>query len=123
MLATSLERWLAENAPCASRKAAQQNFRHPSINPFFGFHMGLMWRKPSIQRPDLRLGYLLNLSILVSRGIETKRDSLSNGERTGKSSCLKSRLLSRFVASRRETSDHAGISPLVTGMTEGESPV
>ena len=51
-------------------------------------------RKPSGSRPELRLGYPLNLSILVSGGIETKKDSLSNGERTGKSSRRKS---GRFV--------------------------
>ena len=122
-MATSLERWLTENALCASRKAALQDFDVSSSFPTLKSTWVLHGDSPSISRPDLRLGYLLNLSILVSRGIETKRDSLSNGERTGKSSCLKSRLLSRFVASRRETSDHAGISPLVTGMTEGESPV
>ena len=46
--------------------------------------------RPSVSRPELRLGYPLNLSILVSGGIETKKDSPSNGERTGKSSRLKS---------------------------------
>ena len=90
-MATSVARWLTENALCASRKAALQDFDASSFVPSLEIHMGLMWRlSPSISRPDLRLGYLLNLSILVSRGIETKRDSLSNGERTGKSSCLKS---------------------------------
>ena len=57
-----------------------------SLNP----HRSYVALAPSISRPDLRLGYLLNLSILVSRGIENKYDSPSNGERTGKSSCLKS---------------------------------
>ena len=54
--------------------------------------MGLTWLhpEPSVSRPELRLGYPLNLSILVSGGIETKQDSLSNGERTGKSSRRKS---------------------------------
>jgi len=33
---------------------------------------------------------LLNLSILISRGKETNRDSLSSGERTGNSPSLKS---------------------------------
>ena len=58
-----------------------------------GCHVGPAWRKPSGSRPELRLGYPLNLSILVSGGIETKQDSLSNGERTGKSSRRKSGLL------------------------------
>ena len=55
-------------------------------------NMGPAWpfTRPSISRPELRLGYPLNLSILVSGGIETKQDSPSNGERTGKSSRLKS---------------------------------
>ena len=56
--------------------------------------MGPTWLRPSVSRPELRLGYPLNLSILVSGGIETKKDSLSNGERTGKSSRRKS---GRFV--------------------------
>ena len=35
--------------------------------------------------PQLRQGYPLNLSILLSGGKETNQDSPSNGERTGKS--------------------------------------
>lgn len=35
--------------------------------------------------PEIRRDYPLNLSILVSGGRETNEDSLSNGERTGKS--------------------------------------
>lgn len=40
--------------------------------------------------PQIRRDYLLNLSISISRGKETNKDSPSNGERSGKSSSLKS---------------------------------
>ena len=36
-------------------------------------------------RPQVRRGHPLNLSISISGGKETNKDSLSNGERTGKS--------------------------------------
>ena len=72
-----------------SRNAAQRNFGCGHVSRP-RCHMSPAWRKPAGSRPELRLGYLLNLSILVSRGIETKQDSLSNGERTGKSSRRKS---------------------------------
>ena len=36
-------------------------------------------------RPQIRRDYPLNLSILISGGKETNKDSLSNGERKGKS--------------------------------------
>jgi hypothetical protein len=39
-------------------------------------------------RPQVGCGYPLNLSISLSGGKETKRDSLSNGERTGKRPAL-----------------------------------
>ena len=65
-------------------------------------------RKPSGSRPELRLGYPLNLSILVSGGKETKRDELSNGERRAQSPYRESGLLvltcgvqSRFQRPRR----------------------
>ena len=38
-----------------------------------------------IHRPELGRGYPLNLSILISGGKENNHDSLSNGERSGKS--------------------------------------
>ena len=44
-------------------------------------------------RPELRLDYPLNLSILVSGGIETEQDLLSNGERTGESSYREAKAL------------------------------
>ena len=40
----------------------------------------------SIERPQLMCDYPLNLSILIRGGKETKWDSLSSGERNGKSS-------------------------------------
>ena len=73
-----------------SRNAFQRNFGASLSLIVLGCHLGPAWRKPSGSRPELRLGYALNLSILVSAGIETKQDSLSNGERTGKSSRRKS---------------------------------
>lgn len=36
-----------------------------------------------VMRPQVRRGYPLNLSISISGGKETNKDSLSNGERTG----------------------------------------
>lgn len=41
-------------------------------------------------QPQIGREYPLNLSILISGGKETNRDSLSNGERSGNSSNLKS---------------------------------
>ena len=41
-------------------------------------------------RPEFRQGYPLNLSISISGGKETNRDSLSNGERKGMSPACKS---------------------------------
>ena len=38
-----------------------------------------------IERPQLMCDYPLNLSILMRGGKETNRDSLSSGERNGKS--------------------------------------
>ena len=73
-----------------SRNAFQRNFGASLSFIVLGCHLGPAWRKPSGSRPELRLGYALNLSILVNAGIETKQDSLSNGERTGKSSRRKS---------------------------------
>jgi hypothetical protein len=41
--------------------------------------------KPTFSRPELRQDYPLNLSISLSGGKETNKDSPSNGERTGNS--------------------------------------
>ena len=49
----------------------------------------LKWGEtPLTTLPEIRRDYPLNLSILVSGGKETNQDSLSNGERTGKSPAL-----------------------------------
>ena len=45
---------------------------------------------PCQSGPRIRPGYPLNLSISISGGKETNKDSLSNGERSGNSSNLKS---------------------------------
>jgi hypothetical protein len=37
----------------------------------------------SLLRPQIRRDYPLNLSILISGGKETNKDTLSNGERKG----------------------------------------
>ena len=44
--------------------------------------------KNSYLRPQSRRDYPLNLSILISGGKETNKDSLSNGERKGMSPAL-----------------------------------
>ena len=48
------------------------------------------WTINSILWPQIRQDYPLNLSILISGGKETNKDSLSNGEWSGNSSNLKS---------------------------------
>ena len=45
---------------------------------------------PLSSEPQIRRDHPLNLSISISGGRETNEDSLSNGERSGKSSSLKS---------------------------------
>ena len=84
--------------------------------------------KPNNWTPELwsqiRLGDPLNLSISISGGKETNRDSLSNGEWSGKSSNLKSHWLPvRIVVSRSVFGEKLGPSPLERGAIEGESPV
>ena len=61
----------------------------------------LSWVRPEFLRktqksifwPQIRRDYPLNLSILISGGKETNKDSPSNGEWSGNSSSLKSPLL------------------------------
>ena len=67
----------------------------------------------------------LNLSILISGGKETNKDSPSNSEWRGKSSSLKSvsQAVDRVVSSRRVASGDPGLSPLEKGIREGENPV
>ena len=54
-------------------------------------------------RPEFRQGHPLNLSISISGGKETNRDSLSNGERTGKSPACKSPALGWRIVVWRST--------------------
>lgn len=75
-------------------------------------------------RPQVRRGYPLNLSISISGGKETYKDSPSNGERTGNSPALKSDgLAARIVVWRSVLCGGPGPSPLERGAREGESPV
>ena len=75
-------------------------------------------------RPQVRRDYPLSLSISISGGKETYKDSLSNGERTGKSPALESGGPAvRIVVWRSVLSDGPGPSPLEGGAGEGESPV
>ena len=75
-------------------------------------------------RPELRLDYPLNLSILVSGGVETEEDSPSNGERIGNSSDQKASSPEHCtVVFRRGASGCPDTSPLATGDIEGEIPV
>ena len=75
-------------------------------------------------RLQVRRGYLLILSISISRGKETYKDSPSNGERTRKSPALKSDgLIIRIVLSRSVFCGGPGPSPQERGAREGESPV
>ena len=67
----------------------------------------------------------LNLSILLRGGKETNKDSLSNGEWSGKSSEWKSFIQTgkRIVIWRRVVSGNRGLSLLEQSTIEGESPV
>ena len=79
--------------------------------------------KPPL-RPQIRRDYPLSLSISISGGKETYKDSPSNGERTGKSPALESGGLAvRIVVWRSVLRDGPGPSPLEGGAGEGESPV
>jgi hypothetical protein len=57
--------------PCSSTRNRNSGLNPPSTPPF--------------SRPELRQDYPLNLSISISGGKETNKDSPSNGERTGNS--------------------------------------
>lgn len=75
-------------------------------------------------RPQVRRGYPLSLSISISGGKETYKDSPSNGERTGNSPALESGgSVVRIVVWRSVLSGGPGPSPLEGGAREGESPV
>ena len=75
-----------ETSQPLSSVAFQRNRRFIHLSPVVRprhLVLGPERRKPFNHRPELRLDYPLNLSILVSGGIETEQDPLSNGERTG----------------------------------------
>ena len=75
-------------------------------------------------RPQVRRDYPLSLSISISGGKETYKDSPSNGERTGNSPALESGgSVVRIVVWRSVLSGGPGPSPLEGGAGEGESPV
>jgi hypothetical protein len=67
--------WLVDGGACACARALLQ------LDP---------WLRNTTIRPEFRQGYPLNLSISISGGKETNRDSLSNGERKGMSPACKS---------------------------------
>ena len=84
--------------------------------------------KPKTDSPfhwsQIRQEYPLNLSILISGGKETNKDSPSNGEWSGKSSNLKShRFPVRIVIWRVVFEGSSSTSPLEQGIIEGENPV
>lgn len=80
--------------------------------------------RPPRLRPQVRRGYPLSLSISISGGKETNKDSPSNGERTGKSPSLESDGHAvRIVAWRSVLSGGPSTSPLEWGTGEGDSPV
>lgn len=64
--------------------------------------------------PQIRRDHLLNLSISISRGKETNKDSPSNGERSGKSSSLKSLAVD---ASELWLGEAAGPWPVLSKLT------
>ncbi|KAK8616860.1 hypothetical protein V6N13_116830 [Hibiscus sabdariffa] len=85
-----------------------------------------MKRWPSVVAPPfaVRRDYPLSLSISISGGKETYKDSLSNGERIGNSPASESvALCVRIVVWRSVLSGGPGPSPLERGAGEGESPV
>ncbi|KAF3617223.1 hypothetical protein FXO38_34100 [Capsicum annuum] len=75
-------------------------------------------------RPQGRRDYPLSLSISISGGKETYKDSLSNGERTGNNPALElGSSVVRIVVWRSVLSGGSRPSPLEGGASEGESPV
>ena len=78
------------------RAACSLNRRLNSLLSFWQCFKSLLpfsKEKPQHHWPQIRQDYPLNLSILISGGKETNKDSLSNGEWSGNSSSLKSLLL------------------------------
>ena len=79
-----------------------------------------------LPEPQIRRDHPLNLSISISGGRETNQDSPSNGERSGKSSSLKSPVLvcRRIVAGRGSRARAGAVKvDLERHVGEGESPV
>ena len=73
--------------------------------------------------PQISRDYPLNLSILISGGKETNKDSLSNGEWSGKSSNLKSAAETRLNCSLEMRFPSHEQSSLEEDIIEGENPV
>ena len=65
--------------------------------------------------PQIRQDYPLNLSILISGGKETNKDSLSNGEWSGNGSSLKSLLLATANCSLEKRFPGGSILPKLLG--------
>ncbi|KAL0641942.1 hypothetical protein Bca4012_103155 [Brassica carinata] len=76
----------------------------------------------SSTRPQVRRDHPLSLSISISGGKETNKDSLSNGERTGRAQLENRASWRRIVVWRSVLSDGPGPSSLERGAREGESP-
>src|ERR1044072_2736564 len=71
-------------------------------------------------RPQVRRGYPLSLSISISGGRETNKDSLRNGERTGKSPPRESVALRRLDCSLEKRPQwRTGPKPPRTGRQRG----
>ena len=84
-------------------------------------------RTPYPYRPQIGRGDPLNLSISLSGGKETNQDSLSSGERRGKSPAPNPRPRGRGKCGVRKSAPRpaprGGPSPFERGPAEGERPV
>ena len=94
--AVSLERqtdspWFGACSPSAPAEAKCQHSFGQCLDPAAPELRGR--KNPASSWPQIRQGYPLNLSILISEGKKTNKDSLSNGEWSRKSSNLKSPML------------------------------
>ncbi|KAL0641115.1 hypothetical protein Bca4012_103526 [Brassica carinata] len=76
----------------------------------------------SSTRPQVRRDHPLSLSISISGGKETNKDSLSNGERTGRAQLENRASSANWCSLRSVLSDGPGPSSLERGAREGESP-
>lgn len=92
----------------------RETFARPAVRPA-GAALGL--------RPQIRRGDPLNLSILVSGGKETNEDSLSNGERRGKSPAPNPRpAVGRGTCGVQKPSSPAALSGDPSPCDRGRSP-